>query len=443
MLDINKIRQNPDEVKAGLKAKEVDCDAIVDQILVLDKEIKGLKTATETKTAQKNKIAKENGKLFGQKKGMEKRGEDTSALEAQIEANKATSIALDAAIADDAAALKEKTTEFRTCMLALPNLPDADLLPGGKENNEPLRYIGEKHTFDFEPKHHVDLCQNLGLIDYERGVKLAGSGNWMYTGMGARLEWALLNYFIDTHTADGYDFILPPHMLEYQCGETAGQFPKFADEVFKIANHPTEGGTFYMLPTAEAALASIYRDEILTEADLPKKFFAYTPCFRREAGSHRADERGMVRGHQFNKVEMFQFTTAEGSDEAFEELVTKAENLVAGLGLHFRTVKLAAGDCSASMARTYDIEILIPSMNGYKEVSSVSNARDYQARRGNCRYRRADGKLDFVHTLNGSGLATSRIFPAIVEQNQRADGSVVIPEVLRKYLGGIEVIEKK
>ena len=166
-------------------------------------------------------------------------------------------------------------------------------------------------------------------------------------------------------------------------------------------------------------------------------------CFRREAGSHRADERGMVRGHQFNKVEMFQFTTAEGSDAAFDELVTKAENLVAGLGLHFRTVKLAAGDCSASMARTYDIEILIPSMNGYKEVSSVSNARDYQARRGNCRYRRADGKLDFVHTLNGSGLATSRIFPAIVEQNQRADGSVVVPEVLRKYLGGIEVIEPK
>ena len=443
MLDIKKIKENPDAIKAGMKAKEVDCDAIVDRILELDVQVRGLKTATETKTAQKNKIAKENGKLFGQKKGMEKRGEDTSAIDAQIEANKAASIALDAEVADDAAKLKELNAEFRTAMLSLPNMPDPDLLPGGKENNEPLRYIGEKHAFDFEPKHHVDLCQDLGLIDYERGVKLAGSGNWMYTGMGARLEWALLNYFIDTHTADGYEFILPPHMLEYMCGETAGQFPKFADEVFKISNHPTEGGTFYMLPTAEAALASIYRDEILTEADLPKKFFAYTPCFRREAGSHRADERGMVRGHQFNKVEMFQFTTPEGSDAAFDELVTKAENLVAGLGLHFRTVKLAAGDCSSSMARTYDLDILIPSKNGYKEVSSVSNARDYQARRGNCRYRRADGKIDCVHTLNGSGLATSRIFPAIVEQNQRADGSIVVPEVLRKYLGGIEVIEKK
>jgi len=443
MLDIKRIKENPDAVKAGLRAKEVDCDAIVDRILELDVQVRALKTSTEGKTAQKNKLAKENGKLFGQKKGAEKQGKDTSEIDAIIEKNKQESIALDNAIADEAAQLKELSVEFRTAMLSLPNLPDADLLPGGKENNEPLRYIGEKHAFDFEPKHHVDLCTDLGLIDYERGVKLAGAGNWMYTGMGARLEWALLNYFIDTHTADGYDFILPPHMLEYQCGLTAGQFPKFADEVCKIANHPTEGGTFYMLPTAEAALASVYRDEILTEADLPKKFFAYTPCFRREAGSHRADERGMVRGHQFNKVEMFQFTTPEGSDEAFEELVKKAENLVAGLGLHFRTVKLAAGDCSASMARTYDIEILIPSMNGYKEVSSVSNARDYQARRGNIRYRRADGKIDFVHTLNGSGLATSRIFPAIVEQNQRADGSIVVPEVLRKYLGGLEVIEKR
>ncbi|MBQ2893464.1 MAG: serine--tRNA ligase [Oscillospiraceae bacterium] len=441
MLDIRKIKENPDAVKAGLRAKEVDCDATVDRILELDVQVRGLKTATETKTAEKNKLAKENGKLFGQKKGMEKRGEDTSAIDAIIEENKAKSIAIDASIADDTAKLKDLSVEFRTAMLSLPNLPDADLLPGGKENNQPLRYVGKKPEFDFEPKHHVDLCTNLGLIDYERGVKLAGSGNWMYTGMGARLEWALLNYFIDTHTADGYEFILPPHMLEYQCGETAGQFPKFADEVYKISN-PTDDRMHYMLPTAEAALASVYRDEILTEADLPKKYFAYTPCFRREAGSHRADERGMVRGHQFNKVEMFQFTTPETSDEAFDELVTKAEKLVEGLGFHFRTVKLAAGDCSASMARTYDIEILIPSMDGYKEVSSVSNARDYQARRGNIRYRRADGKIDFVHTLNGSGLATSRIFPALVEQNQRADGSIVVPECLRKYLGGLEIIEK-
>ena len=443
MLDIKKIKENPQAVKDGLKAKEVDCDAIVDRILVLDDQIRALKTASEGKTAQKNKLSKENGKLFGQKKGAEKRGEDTSAIDAAIAENNAKSVQLDKDVADELKELETLSAEYRTAMLSLPNLPDPDLLPGGKENNQPLRYVGEKHSFDFEPKHHVDLCQNLGLIDYERGVKLAGAGNWMYTGMGARLEWALLNYFIDTHIADGYEFILPPHMLEYQCGLTAGQFPKFADEVYKIAN-PTDDRVHYMLPTAEAALASVYRDEILSESDLPKKFFAYTPCFRREAGSHRADERGMVRGHQFNKVEMFQYTRPEDSDAAFDELVRKAENLVAGLGLHFRTVKLAAGDCSASMARTYDIEILIPSMNGYKEVSSVSNARDYQARRGNIRFRReATGKPEYVHTLNGSGLATSRIFPALVEQNQRADGSVVVPEALRKYLGGIEVIEKK
>ena len=443
MLDIKKIKENPQAVKDGLKAKEVDCDAIVDRILELDVQIRGLKTSSEQKTAQKNKLSKENGKLFGQKKGFEKQGKDTTELDAAIAANSAESVKLDEAIAEETKELDVLAAEFKTCILALPNLPDEDLLPGGKENNEPLRYVGNKPNFDFEPKHHVDLCQGLGLIDYERGVKLAGAGNWMYTGMGARLEWALLNYFIDTHTADGYDFILPPHMLEYMCGETAGQFPKFADEVYKIAN-PTDDRIHYMLPTAEAALCSIYRDEILPESELPKKLFAYTPCFRREAGSHRADERGMVRGHQFNKVEMFQFCKPEDSDAAFDELVTKAEKLVENLGFHFRTVKLAAGDCSASMARTYDIEILIPSMDGYKEVSSVSNARDYQARRGNIRFRREEtGKPEFLHTLNGSGLATSRIFPALVEQNQRADGSIVIPECLRKYLGGLEIIEKK
>ncbi len=428
MIDIKRIKENPEAVKAGFRAKEVDCDATVDRILELDEQRRKLIAATETLKAKQNKVSKEIPAL-------KKAGKDVAPIFAEM-------ASLKAEMAEDAKKLDEIQAEYRTAMLSLPNLPDPDLIPGGKENNQPLKYFGEPHKFDFEPKHHVDLCQDLGLIDYERGVKLAGSGNWMYTGMGARLEWALLNYFMDCHIADGYEFILPPHMLEYQCGETAGQFPKFADEVYKIAN-PTDDRTHYMLPTAEAALASIYRDEILTEADLPKKFFAYTPCFRREAGSHRADERGMVRGHQFNKVEMFQFTRPEDSDAAFEELVHKAEALVSGLGFHFRTVKLAAGDCSASMARTYDIEIQIPSMNGYKEVSSVSNARDYQARRGNMRFRRPDGKIEFLHTLNGSGLATSRIFPAMVEQNQRADGSVVIPEVLRKYLGGMEIIEKK
>lgn len=429
MLDIKRIKEDPNGVKAGLKAKEVDCDDIVDRILELDKERRSIIAANEARKAEQNKVSKE----IPMKK---KAGEDVSPIFARM-------AELKAEIAAGDEKLRTVEAEYRVKMLSLPNLPDPDLKPGGKENNEPLRYYGEPHKFDFTPKHHVDLCTDLGLIDYERGAKLAGTGFWIYKGLGAQLEWALLNYFLECHLKDGYEMVMLPHMLEYKCGETAGQFPKFADEVYKIEN-PTDDRMHFMLPTAETALASIYRDEILSEADLPRKFFAYTPCFRREAGSHRADERGMVRGHQFNKIEMFQYTLPEKSDEAFEELVTKAENLVKGLGFHFRTVKLAAGDCSASMARTYDIEIQIPSMNGYKEVSSVSNARDYQARRGNIRFKReATGKTEYVHTLNGSGLATSRIFPAMVEQNQRADGSIVVPEVLRKYLGGLEVIEKK
>ena len=426
MLDIKYIRENPEEVIARLLIKGKDAREDIEAILALDGERRTLITETETIKAEQNKM----NKLIPQYK---KEGKDVAPIFAEMKAMSNKTKEID----EKLKAVEVKQTDI---MLGLPNLPDTDLLPGGKENNQPLRYWGEPRVFDFEPKHHVDLCTDLGLIDYDRGTKLAGSGFWIYRGMGARLEWALLNYFIDTHLADGYELILPPHMLEYECGLTAGQFPKFADEVYKIEN-PTDNRMHYMLPTAEAALASLYRNEILTEADLPKKLVSYTPCFRREAGSYRSDERGMVRGHQFNKVEMFQYTLPEQSDAAFDELVTKAEALVAGLGFHFRTVKLAAEDCSASMARTYDIEIQIPSMNGYKEVSSVSNARDYQARRGMIRVKRANGKTEYVHTLNGSGLATSRILPALVEQNQNADGSINVPDVLKKYLG-VDVIRK-
>jgi len=428
MIDIKLIRENPERIKERLLYKEADCEAVIDRILALDAARRDMIYKAEGWKAEQNKVSR-------QIPAMKKAGEDISVVFAQMNALKEN-------IKNADANLKSIEEEYLRLMLGLPNLPDEDLKPGGKENNEPIRYFGELHKFDFQPKHHVDLCTDLGLIDYERGTKLAGTGFWIYKGMGARLEWALLNYFIDTHIADGYELMLVPHMLEYECGLTAGQFPKFADEVYKIEN-PTDDRVHYMLPTAEAALVSLHRNEVLSESDLPKKYISYTPCFRREAGSYRSDERGMVRGHQFNKVEMVQFTTPEGSDAAFDELVGKAERLVSGLGFHFRTVKLAAADCSASMARTYDIEIQIPSMNGYKEVSSVSNARDYQARRGAMRFKRAEtGKIEFVHTLNGSGLATSRILPALVEQNQQRDGSVVVPEVLRRYLGGIEIITK-
>lgn len=237
--------------------------------------------------------------------------------------------------------------------------------------------------------------------------------------MGARLEWALLNYFVDEHLKDGYEFILPPYQLGYNCGFGAGQFPKFSDEVYWLDCDEDRKRNRFMLPTAETALVNMYAGEIIDESKLPMKFFAYSPCFRKEAGSARAEERGMIRGHQFNKIEMVQYAHPDHSKEAFEELVNKAARLVEGLGLHFRVSKLAAGDCSASMARTYDVELWIPSMGIYKECSSVSNANDYQARRNNTRFRDSKtGKPQYVHTLNGSGLATSRLIPAIVEQFQ-------------------------
>ena len=428
MLDIKFIRENTEDVIARLAAKGKEARSEVERIVELDGLRRQMISENEAKKAEQNKVNKDIPRL-------KKEGADVAPVFARMKELAAEIKANDVRVA-------EIETEYNDLMLGLPNLPDTDLKPGGKENNEPIRYFGEPHHFDFEPKNHVDICTDLGLIDYKRGTKLSGNGFWIYRGMGARLEWALLNYFIDTHLADGYELVLVPHMLGYECGQTAGQFPKFRDEVYWLEREKEDERRLFMLPTAETALVSLHRDEILTEADLPRKYISYTPCFRREAGSYRADERGMVRGHQFNKVEMVQYTKPEDSDAAFEELVGKAEALVKGLGFHFRTVKLAAADCSASMARTYDVEIHIPSMDGYKEVSSVSNARDYQARRGSIRFKRdGSNKTEFVHTLNGSGLATSRILPAIVEQNQNADGSVNVPDVLRKYLG-VDVLRR-
>ena len=427
MIDIKYIKENPDEVIERLAMKGKDAKEDVANIIRLDAERRALIVETESLKAEQNRTSK----LIPQYK---KEGKDTAEIFSEMKKLGEKTKANDEK-------LKAVETELNGWLLGLPNLPDRDLVGGGKENNQPLRYFGKPHEFNFTPKNHVDLCTDLGLIDYKRGAKLSGAGFWIYSGIGARLEWAILNYFIDFHIGNGYQFMLVPHMLTYECGLTAGQFPKFKDEVYWLETAEDERRRF-MLPTAETALVSLHRDEVLSESELPKKYISYTPCFRREAGSYRADERGMVRGHQFNKVEMVQYTLPEKSDEAFEELVSNAENLVKGLGFHFRTVKLAAGDCSASMARTYDIEIQIPSMNGYKEVSSVSNARDYQARRGMIRFRREDGgKIEYCHTLNGSGLATSRILPALVEQNQNADGSVNVPDVLRKYIG-MDVIRK-
>ncbi len=419
MIDINVIRSTPDAVVAALKKRGYDAD--LGEILALDAERRDIIGHAEALKAEKNKVSSEIPKL-------KKSGADTAPIFAKMRE-------IGDEISADDEKLKTVETRLKNLLLCLPNLPDDDVVAGGKENNAVIKTYGKKPEFDFPIKNHVELCESLHLIDYERGVKLAGNGSWLYTGRGAVMEWALLNYFIKTHIKDGYTFILPPHMLNYECGLGAGQFPKFEDEVYRVDTADDIASRRFMLPTAETALVNIYRGEILSEKDLPKKLFAYTPCYRKEAGSYRAEERGMIRGHQFDKVEMVQVTTPDRSKAAFEELVGKACALVEGLGLHYRLSKLAAGDCSASMARTYDIEVWIPSMGIYKEVSSVSNANDYQARRNMTRYRDESGKVNYVHTLNGSGLATSRIMPAIVEQFQNADGSVTVPEVLREFVG--------
>lgn len=423
MLDIKRIRENTEAVRQGLRDRDAD-PALVDKVLEFDSKRREILAVSEELKGRRNTVSKQIGQL-------RKAGEDTTEIQASMRKLGEEISALDAQLA-------EVESAQNSVLLSLPNLPAPDVVPGGKEMNAVVSVFGEKPVFEgFEPKNHVELCAALGLIDYERGVKMGGNGFWLYQGDGARLEWALLNYFVEEHLKDGYTFMLPPHLLNYECGLSAGQFPKFEDDVYRL----TEEGFHFLLPTAETALVNLHRGEILDEAVLPRRLFAYTPCYRREAGTYRASERGMIRGHQFNKVEMFAYTRPEESGEMLKELIGKACRLVEGLGLHYRLSKLAAGDCSASMATTYDIELWLPSMNEYKECSSVSNAMDYQARRGNMRFRRAQTqKIEFLHTLNGSGLATSRLLPAIVEQFQQADGSVVIPDVLRKFMGGQSVL---
>ena len=414
MLDIQIIRDNPKELKAAIKKRGIDVD--FGAAVKLDKEKREVQTELENLRAEKNRASKEIGKVpAGERPALiaatNKIGGKIADLEAKF------------------AKLDEELFEF---LSALPNVPLPEVQAGDKEQNKVIKTFGQKPKFDFTPKAHVELCTALGLIDYERAARMSGSGSWVYTGMGARLEWALLNYFIDYHLSNGFTFIMPPHLLNYESGYAAGQFPKFKDDVFAVEDK-------FLLPTAETALINMHRGEIIPKEKLPIKYVGYSPCYRREAGSYRASERGMIRGHQFNKIEMFVYCLPEESPRFFTELVSHAEKLVEGLGLHYQTVALAAGDVSASMQKTYDIEVYIPSMGGYKEVSSASTAGDYQARRANIRTKAADGTR-YVHTLNASGLATSRIVPAIVEQFQTADGHVRVPSVLQKYLGGVTII---
>lgn len=419
MLDINLIRTNPEVVKKALAKRNYEVDFT--ELMNWDKERKEIIGFVEVLKAKRNAASKEVPLL-------KKEGKDVSSIIEEM-----SSLKEEIAKADEK--LKDIDNKIFNFASTLPNMPADDVVAGDKENNEIIHVFGEKRTYDFKPKDHVELAESLGLIDYERGAKLGGNGFWIYKGTGAILEWALLNFFIQEHLKDGYEFILPPHILTYESGFTAGQFPKFEDDVFKLEQE-NKGYVQFLLPTAETALINFHRGEILTEENLPKKYFSYTPCYRKEAGSYRSEERGMIRGHQFNKVEMFQFATPDQSEAGLQELVGKAESLVQKLGLHYQLSKLAAGDCSASMIKTYDIEVWIDSMAVYKEVSSASNAGEYQARRGNMKYRKADDKKTaYLHTLNASGLATSRLIPAILEQHQQADGSVIVPEALRPFTG--------
>ena len=421
MLDLNLIKNNPEFVSKALAKKGWNVD-FSETIQKMNQRVELLQKV-ESMKAKRNQLSASVPQV-------KKAGGDVQAIFAEVKQ-------INADMESDEKLLQQIENEIKSFVETLPNIPDEDLLPGEKENNKVVKVFGEKPTFDFKPKDHVELAESLGLVDYERGAKISGRGTWIYTGLGAQLEWALINYFIQEHLKDGYTMILPPHLLNEESGYTAGQFPKFKQDVFWL-----EGQDKFMLPTAETALVNLHRKEILSEEELPKKYFSYTPCYRMEAGSYRTEERGMIRGYQFNKVEMVQYTTEEGSDAAFEELLNKACSLVEKLGLHFQVSKLAAGDCSHSMARTSDVEIWIPSMGIYKEVSSASNARDYQARRGQIRYRDSKtGKTKFCHTLNASGLATSRLFPALLEQCQQADGSVKIPEVLVPLMGGVTVLK--
>ena len=420
MLDINLIREKTEYVKTALLKRMPVVD--FSELLALDSQRRTLITQADELKAKTNQVSKQIPTL-------KKQGQDIAPLMIEMKE-------ISRRITEFEGQISTLETRVNTILFALPNLPDEDVVAGGKENNAILRTWGEKPAFDFEIKDHVTVAERLGLIDYKRGAKMGGSGYWLYRGDGALIEWALLNYFIEEHLKDGYEFMLPPHILTYECGFTAGQFPKFIDDVFHIKPDAPDQPMTFLLPTAETALINFHRDEILREDELPRKYFAYTPCYRKEAGSYRTTERGMIRGHQFNKIEMFQYTKPEDSSQALDELTEKAERLVRGLGLHHRVSKLAAADCSAGMARTHDIEVWIPSMNEYKEVSSASNARDYQARRGKIRFKRKDGKkTEFVHTLNASGLATSRLLPAMMEQFQQKDGGLAVPEVLQKWVG--------
>jgi seryl-tRNA synthetase len=426
VLDIKLIREKPDFVRQRLATRGAGDEKLVDGILQADEQRRKFLAEVETLKSQRNRTSKEIGALMGQKKT------------AEAETKKAETREL----GDKIAALDKQSVESDTArhdlMLRLPNLPH-ESVPIGKTaaDNPEIRLCGEKPQFAFKPKSHVELCESLKLVDFARGAKLSGSGFLLYTNWGARLERALIQFLLDLHiTQHGYTEVSPPFMVGPQCLEGVGQFPKFKDQYYGVAegDDAEKLHKLYLVPTAETPVANIHREEILAEKQLPIRYCAYTPCFRGEAGAAGVGTRGMIRVHQFDKVELIKIVKPETGYDELEKMVANAEKVLQLLGLHYHVILLCTGDMGFGSAKTYDIEVWAPGQGSYLEVSSCSNCEDFQARRMNLRFKTEAGENKFPHILNGSGTALARLFVALIETHQQADGSVLIPQALQPYL---------
>jgi seryl-tRNA synthetase len=423
MLDLKALRQNPEEFTRQLHRKEPSAD--VNLLLRLDERARHIKTEVEQLKATKNAASKQIGEL-------KRQGLNADELLSEVNRSADRIATLDTE-------LVEVEKQLHHELASLPNLPAEDVPDGpDRHSNVCAMEFGVQPLFDFPFKNHVELNEGLGLFDFKRSAKTTGSGWPAYCGMGARLEWALINLMIDTHIERGYTLWMPPLLAKESTVYGSGQLPKFGSQLYRLQD---EEFPFYLIPTAEVVLNGLYADEVLASTELPLRVCAYTPCFRREAGAAGSAERGLIRMHQFNKVEMFAFCLPEQSNAMFEEMVEGAELILRKLGLHHKRMLLCTGDMSFAAAKTVDIEVWLPGQNRYYEVSSISNCTDFQSRRSQIRTKGADGKPVLLHTLNGSGLATSRLMVALLENNQQPDGSVVIPEALRPYLGGLEIIQ--
>ena len=424
MLDLRFLRENVSFVREKMAQRGVEVD--LEGILRLDKERRELIQQVEAMRNRRNQFSDEISRR-------KRQGEDAQELIAEMRA-------LSQRLKEMEAQLREKEEELRKLLLTVPNIPHSSVPVGeDSDDNVEVRKWGEPPSFPFTPRPHWEIGEELGILDFQRGAKLAGARFVLYRGLGALLERALINFMLDLHIKEhGYKEVLPPFIVNRNSMIGTGQLPKFEEDLFKI-----EGMEYYLIPTAEVPVTNIHRDEILDEEDLPLRYVSYTPCFRKEAGSYGKDTRGIVRQHQFNKVELVKFAHPETSYEELETLLQDAEEVLRRLGIHYRVVTLCTGDLGFAASKTYDIEVWLPSQEEYKEISSCSNFEDFQARRANIRFRRRGKKgTEFVHTLNGSGLAVGRTVVAILENYQQEDGSVLIPEALRPYMGGIERISR-